>query len=185
MPDLATKVPRLGLRRVASMIDTMVIQSGLTDKEFAAKANVSFATLQKMRREPNETIGTFLKIIKAAEHRLIICPREVRPEKDVNLTADMLRSLLTYNQRSGVFTWKSPRPGVTMGAQAGSLLPNGTRTIKIMYQGHAAHDLAWLYVTGSAPERKLIHKDGRLDNNRWNNLRMEPAPRNSKVSKHG
>jgi hypothetical protein len=88
------------------------------------------------------------------------------------LSLDRLRELLSYDKHSGEFVWRvmhSSRSAI--GAQAGT--SNG-EWIRISIDGerYAAHDLAWLYVTGEWPSDKLQHIDGIKLHNGIDNLRL-------------
>lgn len=88
------------------------------------------------------------------------------------LTAVLLRELLHYDSETGMFTWlQSLSPRTRVGGRAGSLCGNGGIYIQIRGVVHAAHRLAWLYVTGEFPKFVIDHKDGDRTNNRIDNLR--------------
>lgn len=97
------------------------------------------------------------------------------------ITQARLKELLRYNRRTGVFTWRVSvsrrfKPGDT----AGNLSPYGYFRIRLDDKLHQAHKLAWLYVTGSWPERFLDHKDLDKSNNKWRNLREATSAQNNR-----
>ncbi len=108
-----------------------------------------------------------------------------------SLTATELRSLLSYNPETGVFTWlvdRDRRP--FKGRVAGTTGKTGRRQININGTQYLAHRLAWLWMTGEWPRTVIDHKDLDPSNNRWNNLRLASAAENSRncrprPSKHG
>lgn len=90
-----------------------------------------------------------------------------------------LKELLSYNRRTGLFRWRKKRNGIRPDRQAGS--PSGHGYISIMIDGvsYGAHNLAWFYVTGEWPPRRLDHRDLVKGNNRWRNLRLATGSQNS------
>lgn len=104
------------------------------------------------------------------------------------ITADVVRSLLDYNEESGVFTWsvnclKSP------GMPAGNMDSKGYMRININKLGYKkTHRLAWLYVYGMWPNGHIDHINGIRNDNRICNLRIasfEQNSRNIKVHSDG
>lgn len=89
------------------------------------------------------------------------------------LTAERLREVLHYDRSTGVFTWRSPRPGRK--ACAGVLSGNYLR-IRIDGTLHHAHRLAVLYETGAWPGGRIDHRDGW--SNAAENLRPATATQN-------
>lgn len=103
------------------------------------------------------------------------------------LTAERLREVLTYNPETGLWEWL-PRIGNVWfaGRPAGSLSPDGYVYLTIDGTQYSSHRLAWLYMTGSWPVRRLDHEDTVRSNNRWGNLRLATHRQNlanAKVSK--
>jgi hypothetical protein len=93
--------------------------------------------------------------------------------KSTNLDVKRLKSLLTYDGSSGVFTW------IENGKQAGCNAPTGYILIGIDGSLYLAHRLAWLYVKGSWPEMRIDHKDQNKANNRISNLRQATVAQNT------
>lgn len=114
------------------------------------------------------------------------------------ITRDFLLEILTYNPLSGVFTWNCRNVGnhfknkravgvfnaLYSGSVAGSeVSSNKSATsyiaIKINGKSHKAHRLAFIYMTGDAPE-EVDHIDHNGMNNKWTNLRPSDRKDNSK-----
>jgi hypothetical protein len=91
-----------------------------------------------------------------------------------NLTARLLRELLHYDLKTGVFTWIKRRPRIHVGMIAGCTMKKGYRRIVVNNSGYQAHRLAWLYMTGKWPLDEIDHFDCDKANNRFANLREIP-----------
>lgn len=90
----------------------------------------------------------------------------------LDLTAERLRSVLDYNQATGVFTWRvAPTTRHVVGGVAGSRTPKGYIQIMIAGENYLAHRLAWLHVTGEWLTCQIDHDDTDKANNAWSNLR--------------
>lgn len=88
------------------------------------------------------------------------------------LTADTLRSVLHYDQETGIFTWKvSTSNRVKVGAVAGCPDGRGYLMIRVQSRLYLAHRLAWLYVSGTWPTDQLDHVNRVRTDNRIENLR--------------
>ena len=93
----------------------------------------------------------------------------------MQITADYLRSILSYDVETGRFVWlKGPRRG----RDAGSVGGVGYCRIGINGKVYFAHRLAWLYVTGSWPGEMVDHKNTIRSDNRWENLRAATRGQN-------
>lgn len=93
------------------------------------------------------------------------------------LTAEHLRSQLSYNSETGSFSWRNARAGnkIKSGDIAGFVRANGYREIGITIGGkcrhYSEHRLAWLYVYGIWPNHYIDHIDRNRSNNKISNLR--------------
>lgn len=96
------------------------------------------------------------------------------------LTAERVRELLDYDPTTGLFTRRVSRGGAKVGGVAGGLDNWGYVGIKIDGHDHAAHRLAWLYMTGEWPADELDHRDRNRTNNRWGNLREATRAENAR-----
>ena len=94
------------------------------------------------------------------------------------ITAERLRELLYYGQETGVFRWRVPRQGVSVGDVAGGPDFWGYWKIGIDGKKYAAHRLAWLYVHGAWPTTDIDHIDRRKSNNAIENLRVATDTQN-------
>jgi hypothetical protein len=100
-------------------------------------------------------------------------------DKNRGLTANKVRSLLSYDPETGVFHWLKRAQNVFVGDVAGSCTrQDGYRWITIDNLAYVAHRLAWLHVTGKWPTNQLDHINGVRDDNRIANLREATATQN-------
>lgn len=92
------------------------------------------------------------------------------------LTQEVLKQLLEYDDRTGVFVRRSGR---NEGCIAGGLKGRYVNILinRKMYQ---AHRLAWLYVTGEWPENHIDHINGDKHDNRFTNLRAATHSENKR-----
>jgi hypothetical protein len=96
------------------------------------------------------------------------------------LNAETLRTLLSYEPETGLFTWKHKRKRVFQGDIAGATHKSGYIVIGCQGKIWPAHRLAWLYMTGRLPPSFIDHIDGNKTNNRWRNLRLASRSENSR-----
>lgn len=92
----------------------------------------------------------------------------------MELTQNRLRSVLSYDEKSGVFIWKAYKAGIKHGSRAGYADKRGAVFIRIDGSRHSAHRLAWLYVYGKFPDFEIDHINGNPGDNRISNLRDVP-----------
>lgn len=91
-----------------------------------------------------------------------------RPE----LTIEYLRSVLHYDQETGIFTWKvRTSNNVKVGDAAGCQNGEGYLLIRVCSRRYLAHRLAWLYMHGSWPKDQIDHINRIRTDNRIANLR--------------
>ena len=89
-----------------------------------------------------------------------------------SLTHQQVRDALDYNPATGVFVWKiSPAKNVKPGVVAGS---SGGKYRYIRLSGEEVTDtrLAWFYMTGAWPERRVRFKNGNSKDCRFDNLTL-------------
>lgn len=95
------------------------------------------------------------------------------------LTAERLRSLISYDPDTGNFIWLVAHRGIVVGSEAGSLdRDGGYIQIGVDHRLYRAHRLAWLYMTGDWPI-EVDHKNGNRADNRWDNLREATRSQNN------
>jgi hypothetical protein len=81
---------------------------------------------------------------------------------------------LKYNPATGVFKWKiRPSKNIAPGSQAGgNLKGNGYRYISFRGYELTEGRLAWFYVTGKWPERRIRYKNGKTNDSRFENMTL-------------
>jgi hypothetical protein len=95
------------------------------------------------------------------------------------VTAQRLRELLDYDEKTGVFFWRQRTSNrVRVGDQAGAVV-GGYIAIGIDGRSYQAHCLAWLYVHGEWALGILDHYDTDKKNNAISNLRPTDKVRNA------
>lgn len=95
-------------------------------------------------------------------------------------TQQELKTLLHYDPDTGIFTWKKTVSSKAIGgAEAGTTNTRGYITITYRGKKLKAHALAWLYVYGVHPTRKLDHINRIRTDNRIANLREVSDRENS------
>lgn len=93
------------------------------------------------------------------------------------ITADLVRHLLNYDPKTGIFVWREREDAKKAwiarfsGKQTGCLNVYGYLVIKICGQAAPSHRLAWLYVYGRWPDHEIDHINGVKTDNRIINLR--------------
>ena len=96
------------------------------------------------------------------------------------LTQEFLKSVLHYDQDTGIFTWavnKAKR--CKIGDVAGYTDNNGYIRIEINNKAYRAHRLAWLYTYGEMPKLHIDHINSSRSDNRVSNLREATYLENS------
>lgn len=87
------------------------------------------------------------------------------------ITQQRLKDILSYNPRSGIFTWTAPTSNrAKLGGSAGTIMQTGYMCIGIDGFQYLTHKLAYLYVTGEYPQY-IDHIDHNPLNNSFDNLR--------------
>jgi hypothetical protein len=84
-------------------------------------------------------------------------------------TTTRLRELYGYNPATGRFTRRT-------GPKAGKLVrkSRGKKPVRVKIDGktYLAAECAWLWMMGEWPAHRVIHKDGNVKNDCWNNLAL-------------
>ena len=97
------------------------------------------------------------------------------------LTQEYLKSILSYNPETGIFTWnKDIGRKIKAGDVAGGVECEGYITIGINNKIYKAHRLAWLYMTGKWPPNQIDHKKHIRNDNRFSQLRLATNEENGK-----
>jgi hypothetical protein len=113
-----------------------------------------------------------------------------------DITQDYLKETLDYDPETGVFVWKRrnisafssaaypereyPRWNTRYaGKEAGVPDRRGYIRVKLCGKRHAAHRLAWLWMTGSWPALDIDHANLNKSDNRWANLRLATRSENT------
>jgi hypothetical protein len=91
-----------------------------------------------------------------------------------SLTHQQVRDALDYNPATGVFVWKiSPAKNVKSGTTAGgNSKGNGYRYIRLSGEEITECRMAWFYMTGRWPERRVRFKNGDKSDCRFENLTL-------------
>lgn len=90
------------------------------------------------------------------------------------LSHTRLVDLLSYNRRTGQFTWNRSRGrSAKQGAIAGTLQPNGQRIITIDGAPYLANRLAWFYVHKEWPSGRMTFENRNPADNSFKNLALE------------
>lgn len=88
------------------------------------------------------------------------------------ITREDVAALLSYDERSGVFTWRKS------GSRAGKVQSRGYVQILIRGRAYYAHRLAWFYVHGEWPPSQIDHINCEKADNRIANLRLATRSQN-------
>lgn len=97
-----------------------------------------------------------------------------------DISADMVRHALSYDEESGVLQWKNPNPDSRgmAGKSISSVNSSGYVTLTINTVKYQAHRIIWLYMTGKMPEEFIDHINGIKTDNRFCNLRKASRSEN-------
>jgi len=99
---------------------------------------------------------------------------DITKDMQANIPRDRLMEVLDYDRESGIFRWRV-RPTNLGRVKAGDIAgtvenSNGHRYIRFEKRDYIASRLAWLFIYGECPVKKLKFIDGDSRNIRINNL---------------
>ena len=101
------------------------------------------------------------------------------------LSAEKLKTALSYNRETGIFVWKYWRGGTAVANSiAGTVSSNGYIRINLFRKNRLAHRLAWLYEYGYFPENDIDHINRDRADNRISNLREATRSCNMRNAKN-
>src|SRR5690349_19716968 len=104
------------------------------------------------------------------------------PPKTLPLpSADLLRSLFSYDPGTGTLFWKklpSRSKRCLLGRPVGTMGSGGYLSVKIGKVSYRVHRVVWKMMTGVDPVEILDHKNGRKTDNRFENLRPATSAQN-------
>jgi hypothetical protein len=91
-----------------------------------------------------------------------------------SLTHEQVRDALDYNPATGVFVWKiNPAKNVKIGTRAGGCgSGRGYRYIRLFGEEITEPRLAWFYMTGEWPDRRVRFKNGDVQDCRFENIAL-------------
>lgn len=96
------------------------------------------------------------------------------------ITAEYVRSVLSYDPITGALTWiRSVGKRSYVGLRAGCIGTGGYRHVNILKQQLAEHRVIWLYMNGRWPKDEIDHINLIRDDNTWANLREADRANNS------
>lgn len=95
------------------------------------------------------------------------------------LTQDVLKQWVNYCPETGAFTSNKESNQWGKGRRVGWVGENGYRYLSIADVFHLEHRLAWLWIHGEMPQRKIDHINRTRDDNRFVNLRLADDSENS------
>lgn len=102
-----------------------------------------------------------------------------------DLTADMLKSIVFYDEASGLF-YRKLKDATLKNKPSGTVSRNGYIVLNILQKTYYAHRLAWLYCHNVFPQQHIDHINNVRTDNRIANLRDVSRSinnRNIKVAK--
>ena len=97
----------------------------------------------------------------------------MKARDDAELRSDNVLDYVTYNQDTGIFSWKGRASlSVPIGGVVGSKTKSGYVEARIGGRRYLLHRLAWFVVHGEWPNGEIDHINGIRDDNRIDNLRV-------------
>lgn len=100
------------------------------------------------------------------------------PKQIVPITQDLVRSMFTYHESTGLITRNNKTNKRNPGDPAGYVARNGYRKLTINGSHYLEHRIIWLYVHGRMPADQIDHIDGDRQNNKVGNLREATRAQN-------
>lgn len=98
------------------------------------------------------------------------------------ITASYIEKCLHYAPETGVFTWVNPpnHNSNLRGQRAGTVRPDGYRTIRLGGRAYYASRLACAWMLGKWPDEEMDHIDRDPTNDKWSNLREATSSLNKR-----
>ena len=98
------------------------------------------------------------------------------------LTQEQAKELFSYDPEEGILRWRKRPMGRNTSLIAGYLKENPDKphywVVMVNYKNYKVHQIIWVYMTGSWPEKLIDHKDRDGTNNKWSNLRLATNSQN-------
>lgn len=98
------------------------------------------------------------------------------------ISQNELKEILHYNPDTGIFTELTNRKNKKIGEPIGTVDKKGYIVGTINKKQYKMHRLAYLYMTGSFPD-KIDHKNHVVSDNRWENIRNASSFENMQNTK--
>ena len=116
----------------------------------------------------NQKTKTRMLVTKTSpiEHRNLNKTMKVKH----NLTQELLKEILTYDKETGQFQYLKYRNLKMVGN--GRIINPKKTFVMIAGVHYTKGELAWLYVLGNAPSRRVMHHNKDRADSRWENLRL-------------
>lgn len=96
---------------------------------------------------------------------------------------DKIKSVLSYDKESGLFTWTANVSSRALAGQTAGTFVNGYVCISVFGKRYQAHRLAFALVNNKFPTLLVDHINGVISDNRWSNLREATNSQNTCNSK--
>jgi len=91
------------------------------------------------------------------------------------ITQNVLKELLHYDPETGAFIWNVSKGKASEWLQAGYIDDRDYRQITLDCKRYKAAVLAFLYMTGKMPIKRIYHMNKIKHDDRWENLRHGSA----------
>lgn len=93
------------------------------------------------------------------------------PCSTIMITLEYLKSILSYDPKTGRFAWLNGNENNPDHMHNGHVNEKGYLLLPIKRRQYRQHRLAWFYMTGEWPKGQIDHKNNIKHDNRWINLR--------------